>query len=222
MLLNVWATWCVPCRTEMPSIQALHDRFAARGLKVVAVSVDNAGFEDEIQRFRDQYGLTFEILHDASGQDQTGLPDDGRSGDVRHRARRRHPQEGHRRRQLGFAGESRAVRASCSASPSRLAVTVSTQRCDAVPIGAARRCPCGSRRPNAGPRRRALGDRASRCNGGSRPRSRSGSAYKACGAVLRGRAVARRERGGAVGGTRCRCDSRRRSTRRGCSRARGR
>src|SRR3954463_13636191 len=39
VLLNLWATYCVPCRTEMPSIQALHDRYAARGLKVVAVSV---------------------------------------------------------------------------------------------------------------------------------------------------------------------------------------
>jgi len=91
VLLNVWATWCVPCRTEMPSIQALHDRFAARGLKVVAVSVDNAGFDDEIRTFRDQFGLTFEILHDATGNIQrdyqtTGVPETfiiGRDGMIR-------------------------------------------------------------------------------------------------------------------------------------------
>lgn len=91
VLLNVWATWCLPCRTEMPSIQALHDRFAARGLKVVAVSVDNAGATDEIRRFRDQYGLTFEILHDASGAirrdyQTTGVPETfviGRDGVIR-------------------------------------------------------------------------------------------------------------------------------------------
>jgi peroxiredoxin len=91
VLLNVWGTWCIPCRTEMPSIQALHDRFAARGLKVVAVSVDKAGFEKEIQKFRDQYGLTFEILHDPTGNIQrdyqtTGVPETfiiGRDGMIR-------------------------------------------------------------------------------------------------------------------------------------------
>lgn len=91
VLLNIWATWCVPCRTEMPSIQALHDRFAARGLKVVAVSIDNAGSADAIRRFRDEYGLTFEILHDPSGEIQrhyqtTGVPETfviGRDGVIR-------------------------------------------------------------------------------------------------------------------------------------------
>jgi len=91
VLLNVWATWCVPCRTEMPSIQALHDRFAARGLKVVAVSIDKPGFDDEIRTFRDQFGLTFEILHDATANIQrdyqtTGVPETfiiGRDGMIR-------------------------------------------------------------------------------------------------------------------------------------------
>ena len=91
VLLNVWATWCLPCRTEMPSIQALHDRFAARGLKVVAVSIDKPGFDDEIRTFRDQFGLTFEILHDAAGKIQrdyhtTGVPETfiiGRDGMIR-------------------------------------------------------------------------------------------------------------------------------------------
>ena len=91
VLLNVWATWCVPCRTEMPSIQSLHDRFGARGLKIVAVSVDNNGFADEIRKFRDEYGLTFEILHDATGNIKrdyhtTGVPETfviGRDGVIR-------------------------------------------------------------------------------------------------------------------------------------------
>ena len=91
VLLNVWATWCLPCRTEMPSIQALYDRFGTRGLKVVAVSIDNPGMEDKIRQFRDQYGLTFEILHDASGlikrdYQTTGVPETfviGRDGIIR-------------------------------------------------------------------------------------------------------------------------------------------
>jgi len=91
VLLNIWATYCIPCRTEMPSIQALHDRYAARGLKVVAVSIDSPGFEDEIRKFRDQYGLTFEILYDAPGgiktaYQTTGVPETfviGRDGVIR-------------------------------------------------------------------------------------------------------------------------------------------
>lgn len=80
VLLNVWATWCIPCRTEMPSIQALHESFAGQGLKVVAVSVDQPGFEQDIRDFAQEYGLTFEILHDASGGIQqayqtTGIPE---------------------------------------------------------------------------------------------------------------------------------------------------
>ena len=80
VLLNVWATWCGPCREEMPSIEALHQRYGPRGLKVVAVSIDDAGAEDAIRDFARQYGLTFELLHDASGDIQriyqtTGVPE---------------------------------------------------------------------------------------------------------------------------------------------------
>jgi peroxiredoxin len=65
VLLNIWATWCVPCRAEMPSLERLHRRFARHGLAVVAVSIDehpNAAVL--IREFRDEYGLTFDILHD--------------------------------------------------------------------------------------------------------------------------------------------------------------
>jgi len=62
VVLNYWATWCPPCVDEMPSLQKLHDALAAKGLAVVAVSVDER-FTD-IERFVDSYGLTFTILHD--------------------------------------------------------------------------------------------------------------------------------------------------------------
>lgn len=79
MLLNIWATWCAPCRVEMPSIQALHEALGPRGLKVVAVSVDQPGKASDIRAFADEMGLTFDIVHDSLGAIEgayrtTGVP----------------------------------------------------------------------------------------------------------------------------------------------------
>jgi peroxiredoxin len=64
VLLNVWATWCPPCREEMPALQVLHETYGERGLRVVAVSVDARGAEAAIRGFTDDHGITFTILHD--------------------------------------------------------------------------------------------------------------------------------------------------------------
>jgi peroxiredoxin len=64
VLLNVWATWCPPCIKEMPTMEQLHQAYRDRGLRVVAISVDDAGSTDLIREFRDEQKLTFEILHD--------------------------------------------------------------------------------------------------------------------------------------------------------------
>ncbi|HEY4733389.1 MAG: peroxiredoxin family protein [Gemmatimonadaceae bacterium] len=91
LMLNVWATWCLPCRVEMPSIEALHKAYGPKGLKIVAVSIDDPGTEPAIRAFAQQYGLTFEILHDAQGKiteayDITGYPETfivGKDGVIR-------------------------------------------------------------------------------------------------------------------------------------------
>lgn len=80
ILLNVWATWCVPCVVEMPSIQKLHEQFADRGLQVIAVSVDDAGGEEKIRNFLVEHRLTFLVLHEPTGAIQrayqtTGVPE---------------------------------------------------------------------------------------------------------------------------------------------------
>jgi peroxiredoxin len=71
VLLNVWATWCIPCVEEMPALQRLHDRLEQEGLSVVAVSVDagSPGNGDaDVSSFVDRFGLTFTVLRDASGR----------------------------------------------------------------------------------------------------------------------------------------------------------
>ena len=65
VLLNVWATWCAPCRDEMPGLQALHERYHARGLEVVGASIDTRGAGDAVNSFVREFGITFTILHDA-------------------------------------------------------------------------------------------------------------------------------------------------------------
>ena len=71
VLLNIWATWCLPCRREMPSMEQLHKEFGDKGLKVVAVSVDNPGMEEAIREFVAEYSLTFDILYDSSSTIRT-------------------------------------------------------------------------------------------------------------------------------------------------------
>jgi cytochrome c biogenesis protein CcmG, thiol:disulfide interchange protein DsbE len=66
VLLNIWATWCAPCRVEMPSMEALHRDFGSKGLRVVAVSIDQIAGAPEIRQYARELGLTFEILHDSS------------------------------------------------------------------------------------------------------------------------------------------------------------
>ncbi|HEX5410153.1 MAG TPA: TlpA disulfide reductase family protein [Gemmatimonadaceae bacterium] len=91
VLLNIWATWCAPCRIEMPGIEKLQRALGPDGLKIVAVSIDDPGNEQAIRDFARQYGLSFEILHDETGAiktryQTTGVPETfiiGRDGVIR-------------------------------------------------------------------------------------------------------------------------------------------
>ena len=63
VLVNVWATWCGPCRAEMPELQELADRYGG-DITVVGVSIDGAGATGRIRGFLDEVGVDFVILHD--------------------------------------------------------------------------------------------------------------------------------------------------------------
>jgi cytochrome c biogenesis protein CcmG, thiol:disulfide interchange protein DsbE len=80
ILLNIWGTFCPPCIYEMPSLQRLHQAYGDSGLKMVAVSIDDAVSEDSIRAFARNLGVTFEILHDPTHEIErvlqvTGYPE---------------------------------------------------------------------------------------------------------------------------------------------------
>lgn len=64
VLLNVWATWCAPCRDEIPYLQSLYDKHRAEGLEIVGVSVDARGQESAIREFADEFRMTYPIWLD--------------------------------------------------------------------------------------------------------------------------------------------------------------
>ncbi len=90
-LVNVWATWCGPCRTEMPSMERLFRSRAERGFRIAAVSID-LGDPEKVRAFGRELGLTFDLLHDPTGLVQqaygvVGVPQSiivGRDGRIAH------------------------------------------------------------------------------------------------------------------------------------------
>lgn len=64
VLLNVWATWCHPCRDEIPELQALHERYASRGLELVGISVDTESADDAIRAFMRDFRMTYPVWRD--------------------------------------------------------------------------------------------------------------------------------------------------------------
>ncbi len=66
VLLNFWATWCAPCREEIPDLSALHAQFQSQGLTVLGVSLDETGIEG-VQAFADEFDITYPLAHDARG-----------------------------------------------------------------------------------------------------------------------------------------------------------
>jgi len=79
VLVNIWATWCPPCRDEMPSMQKLYDRFKGEHFEILAVSIDADGRE-AVAPFMRKMNLTFPALLDPKGMIQglyriTGVPE---------------------------------------------------------------------------------------------------------------------------------------------------
>jgi peroxiredoxin len=65
VFLNFWATWCPPCRAEMPSMERLHARLKDKGLTVIGVDLQEG--QREVEDFVHEYKLSFPIVIDRSG-----------------------------------------------------------------------------------------------------------------------------------------------------------
>ena len=91
VLLNVWATYCIPCQKEMPSLERLHKTYGDSGLKIVAVEIDPAVSDDSVKTYAKALGISFEILRDTTHKLEqvyqvTGYPETfiiGREGTIR-------------------------------------------------------------------------------------------------------------------------------------------
>ena len=66
VFLNFWATWCGPCREEMPSMEKLWQKFKEEAFVILAVDLQEK--EEEVNSFMNDYGLTFQALLDSKGE----------------------------------------------------------------------------------------------------------------------------------------------------------
>lgn len=77
-LVNVWASWCGPCRTEAPELQRFYERHGSEGFEIVGIDTQEPA-EDGLE-FVDEFGLTYPQLHDGPGEfaeelKTTGVPE---------------------------------------------------------------------------------------------------------------------------------------------------
>jgi cytochrome c biogenesis protein CcmG, thiol:disulfide interchange protein DsbE len=68
VLVNLWASWCPPCRAEMPAMQRVYEEYQAQGFVILAVNATDQDNLNAANAFVESLGLTFPILLDPSGE----------------------------------------------------------------------------------------------------------------------------------------------------------
>lgn len=64
VLLNIWATWCKPCREEIPALETLFQRHRAQGFEVIGVSIDAPSEASRLRPFVTELGASYPLWHD--------------------------------------------------------------------------------------------------------------------------------------------------------------
>ena len=93
VLLNIWATWCKPCRAEIPALETLHQRHQAQGLRIAGVSIDVDDDRAKVREFAAALGASYTLWYDPDDKVSTtflaiGVPASyliGRDGTLRWR-----------------------------------------------------------------------------------------------------------------------------------------
>ncbi|MFC0298351.1 TlpA disulfide reductase family protein [Geobacillus jurassicus] len=69
VIVNMWATWCPPCRAEMPDMQKFYERYKDEGVEIVAVNLTQSEKQlEQVARFIQEYGITFTVVLDEKGE----------------------------------------------------------------------------------------------------------------------------------------------------------
>lgn len=68
VLINLWATWCPPCRAEMPDLQTIYETYQELGFLVLAVNATYQDSSASVSTFVEEYELTFPVLMDLDGE----------------------------------------------------------------------------------------------------------------------------------------------------------
>ena len=65
VIVNFWASWCIPCKDEAPALQKTYEKYRAQGLTVLGI--DAQDFREDARRFAKRFGVTYPVVYDGSG-----------------------------------------------------------------------------------------------------------------------------------------------------------
>ena len=78
LVVNFWASWCIPCKDEAPELQKTYEQYRSQGL--VVLGVDTQDFREDARRFIKRFGITYPVVYDGAGSTRgnwgvTGFPE---------------------------------------------------------------------------------------------------------------------------------------------------